>query len=80
MANALCTFGLGLGLSKFLVLLLLITVIHLSVSFSPFSGVPAHHQSSPDSFPLLAHPPNSVKNLWHGLNATSSLSQIDLKR
>ncbi len=79
MANALCTFGLGLGLSNFLVLPLPVTVIQLSLSFSPSSGVPAHRQSSPDSLPLLAYSPNSFENLWRGLNATSSSSQIDLK-
>jgi hypothetical protein len=80
MANALCTLGLGLGLSKVLDLPLPVTVIHLLLSFSPFSIIPAHLQSSPDLLPLLAYPPNLVKNLWHGLNATSSLFQIDLKR
>jgi hypothetical protein len=80
MANALCTLGLGLGLSKVLVLLLPVTVVHLSLSFSPFSGVPAHRQLSPDLLPLLVYPPNLVENLWHGLNATSSSLQIDLKR
>ncbi len=80
MANALCSFGLGLGLSKFLVLPLPVTVIHLSLSFSPSSGVPAHHQLSPDLLPLLVYPPYTLENLWRGLNATSSSLQIDLKR
>jgi hypothetical protein len=79
MAYALCNLGLGLGLSKFLVLLLPVTVIHLSL-FSPSSSVPAHHQSSPVLLPSLAYPPNLAANLWHGLNPTSSSSQIDLKR
>ncbi len=79
MAYALCNLGLGLGLSKFLVLLLPVTVIHLS-SFSPSSGIPARRQLSPDSLPSLAYLPNLAVNLWHGLNATSSLSQINLKR
>jgi hypothetical protein len=71
MANALCTLGLGFGLSKFLVLLLPVTIIHLPLLFSLYSGVPEHCQLSPDSLPLLAFPPNSAENLWHGLNATS---------
>ncbi len=80
MANALCTFGLCLKLSKFLVLPSPVTVIQLSLSFSPSSSIPAHRQLSPDSLPLLAYPPNSFENLWHGLNATLSSLQIDLKR
>jgi hypothetical protein len=79
MAYALCNLGLGLGLSKFLALLLPVTIIHLS-SFSPSSGNPARRQSSPDSLPSLAYPPNLAANLWRGLNATLSSSQIDLKR
>ncbi len=79
MANALCIFGLGLGLSIFFVLPLPVTVIQLSLSFFPSFGVSAHRQLSPDLSPLLAYPPNSVENLWRGLNATSSSSQIDLK-
>jgi hypothetical protein len=59
---------------------LLVTMIQFSLSFSPSSGVPAHRQSSPDLLPLLAYPPKPVKNLWRGLNATSSSLQIDLKR
>ncbi len=78
MAYALCNLGLGLGLSKFLVLLLPVTVIHLS-SFSPSSGIPVRRQSSPDLVPSLAYPPNLAANLWRGLNATSSLPQINLK-
>ncbi len=79
MANALCNLGLGLGLSNFLVLLLPVTVIHFSfISLS--SSVPVQHRLSPDSLPLLAYPPNSAENLWCGLNATLSLSQIDLKQ
>jgi hypothetical protein len=70
----------GLGLSKFVVLPLPVTLIHLSLSFSPSYGVPAHRQLSSDLLPLLAYPPNSFKNMWHGLNATSSSLQIDLKR
>jgi hypothetical protein len=70
---------LGLGLSNFLVLLLPVTVIHLSL-FSPSSGVPACRQSSPDLLSLLAYLPNKAANLWRGLNATLSLLQIDLKR
>jgi hypothetical protein len=77
--NALCNLGLGLGLSNFLVLLLPVTVIHLS-SFSPSSCILARRQSSPDSLSLLAYPPNLAANLWRGLNATLSSSQIDLKR
>jgi hypothetical protein len=62
MAYALCNLGLGLGLSKYLVLLLPITVIHLS-SFSLSSGVPACHQLwSPDLLPSLAYLPNSAAN------------------
>jgi hypothetical protein len=80
MANALWDLGLGLGLSKFVVLLLPVTVIHLALLFSPSSGVPMHHQLSPDSLPLLAYlPNNSAENLWRDLNATSSLLQINLK-
>ena len=79
MAYALCNLGLGLELSKYLVLLLPVTVIHLSL-FSPSSSVLAHRQSSPDLLPLLECMPNLVENLWRGLNATSSLSQINLKR
>jgi hypothetical protein len=79
MANALCNLGLVLGLSKFLVLLLPVTVIHLSLFFLS-SGVPACRQSSPDSLPSLAYPHNLAENLWRGLNAASSSSQIDLKR
>ncbi len=80
MANALCTFGLDLRLSIFLVLSLPVTAIHLSLLFSPSSGVPVHRQSSPDLLPLLAYLPNLAANLWRGLNATLSLSQINLKR
>jgi hypothetical protein len=80
MANALCTLGLDLGLSNFLVLPLPVTLIHLSLLFSPSSGVTAHRQSSPDLLPLLAYLPNLAENLWHGLNATSSLLQINLKQ
>ncbi len=79
-ANALCNLGLGLGLSNFLVLPLPVTVIHLSLSFSLSSGVHVHCESSPDSLPLLAYLPNSAEKLWCSLNATSSLSQINLKR
>jgi hypothetical protein len=80
MANALCTLGLGLGLNKFLVLPLPVTVIHLSLLFSPSSGVPAQCQLSSDLLPLLAYLPSMAKNLWQGLNATSSSLQIDLKQ
>ncbi len=81
MANALCNLGLdlGLGLSKFLVLLLPVTVIHLP-SFSSSAGIPARRQSSPDLISLLAYPPNLAAKLWHGLNATLSSLQINLKR
>jgi hypothetical protein len=67
-----------LGLSKFLVLLLPVTVIHLSL-FSLSSGIPAHRQLSPDLLPSLAYLPNLAANLWRGLNATSSKLQINLK-
>jgi hypothetical protein len=62
MANALCNLSLGLGLSKLLVFPLPVTVIHLSFLFSPSSGVPARHQLSPDSLPLLAYLPNSSED------------------
>jgi hypothetical protein len=52
----------------------------MSLLFSLFSGIPMHHQLSPDLLPLLAYLPNSAENLWRGLNATSSLLQIDLKQ
>jgi hypothetical protein len=60
MAYALCNLGLGLGLSNFFVLLLPVTVTHLSL-FSPSSSVLAHRQSSPDLLPSLAYLPNSSK-------------------
>ncbi len=78
MVYALCNLGLGLGLSNFLVLLLPVTVIHLS-SFSLSSGIPPCHQLSPDLLSSLAYPPNLAVNLWCGLNATLSLLQINLK-
>ncbi len=73
-------FGFGSGIEYFFVLPLPVTIIHLAFLFSPFSGVPAHHQLSPDLLPLLAYLPNSAEILWRGLNNTSSLSQINLKR
>ncbi len=72
MANALSNLGLGLRLSKILILLLSVTVVPLSVLFSPSSGILMHRQSSLNLLPLLAYPPNSAENLWHGLNATLS--------
>ncbi len=73
-------FGFGFGVKQIFSLLLPVTVIYLSLSFSPSTGIPVHHQSSPDLLPLLAYPPNSAENLWHGLNATLSLLQINLKQ
>ncbi len=63
MANALCNVGLSLGFSKFLVLPLPVTVIHLSSLFSP-------------SF--FAYPPKSAVSLMRGLDATSCSSQINV--
>jgi hypothetical protein len=80
MASALCNLGLGLGLSKFLILPQPVTIIHLSFLFSPSSGILVHHQSSPDLLPSFSYSPNSAENLWLGLNATSSSPQIDLKQ
>ncbi len=79
MANALCNLGLSFGFSNFLVLPQPVTVIHLSSSFSPSSGVPAHRHSLPESS-FSAYPPKSAVNLLRGLKSTLSSSQIDLKR
>ncbi len=62
-------------------LFLYFTWIHSLLSFSLAFGIPAHRQSLPK--PLLSHsvyPPQSAVNLWRGLNATSSLLQMDLNR
>ncbi len=73
-------FGVGFGIEYFFYFTLPVTVIHLSLSFSPSSGIPAHRESSPDLLPLLVYLPNLAANLWRGLNATLSLLQINLKR
>ncbi len=78
-ANALCSLGSSLGFSKFLVLPLPVTVIHLSFSFSPSSGIPAHRHLLPESS-FAAYLPKSTVNVMRGLKATSSSLQIDLKR
>jgi hypothetical protein len=79
MANALCNLGSSLGFSKYLVLPLPVTVIHLSSSFSPSSSIPAHRHLLPESS-FSAYPPKSAVNLMCGLNSTSSSLQIDLKQ
>ncbi len=79
MANALCSLGLSLGFRKFLVLPLPVTLIHLSFSFSPSSGIPTHRHSLPKSS-FAAYPPKSAVNVMHGLKANSSSLQINLRR
>jgi hypothetical protein len=79
MANALCSLGSSLGFSKFLVLPLPVTVIHLSFLFSPSSSVPAHRHLLPESS-FAAYPPKSAINVMRGLKDTLSSLQIDLKR
>ena len=63
MANALCNLGACLGIVNLLIFPLPVTVIHLSSSFSP-------------SF--FAYPSKSAVRLMRGLDATSSLSQINV--
>ncbi len=79
MANALCSLDSSLGFSKFLGLPLPVTVIKLSFSLSPSSGVPVHRHLLPESS-FAAYLPKSAVNVMRGLKATSSSSQIDLKR
>ncbi len=71
--------GLSLGFSKFLVLPLPVTVIHLSSLFSPSFVVPAHRHLLPESS-FSAYPPKSAINLMRGLKSTLCSLQIDLKQ
>jgi hypothetical protein len=72
-------YAIWLGFSKLLVLPLPVTVIHLSSSFSPSSGIPVHRHLLPESS-FSVYPPKSAVNLMHGMNSTLSSLQINLKR
>ncbi len=62
-------------------LFLYFTWIHSLLSFSLAFGIPAPRQSLPKPLlSCLAYLPKSTVNLWQGLNATSSLSQMDLNQ